>query len=116
MSIPISNNRISTEHLPGFSATTEPPKKPLRILILEDVVTDAALVERELRKAQISFESRCVESRKDFLEALEEFHPDIILSDYSMPQFTALEALNELNDSPAQIPFILVTGSQSEEV
>jgi PAS domain S-box-containing protein len=47
---------------------------------------------------------------------LNEFGPDIILSDYSMPQFNALDALNLLKQSPYDIPFILVTGSQSEEV
>ena len=64
-----------------------------RILILEDVPTDAELVERELRKAGIEYSSRCVDTRDAYLEQLEDFSPDIILSDYMMPQFSGLEAL-----------------------
>jgi len=88
----------------------------LKILLLEDVASDAQLIERELRKARIAFETRCVETRKDFLVSLKEFRPDIILSDYSMPGFNAMEAIHILNESPNDVPFILVTGSQSEEV
>ncbi len=90
--------------------------KNLRILLLEDVATDAELIQRELTKADISFCSHCVETREDFLRALEDFSPDAILADFSMPQFNAMEALQLLRDQPRDIPFILVTGSQSEEV
>src|SRR5690606_20288941 len=57
-----------------------------------------------------------VQSREEFLIKLKDFHPDVILSDFSMPQFTALEALEMLRQEPRNYPFILVTGSQSEEV
>src|SRR5436190_16926488 len=103
---PTSKARFATDQLPQGSVPESLPTKRLRILILEDVVSDAALVERELRKAQLSFESRCVESRQDFLNTLREFAPDIILSDYSMPQFNALEALHLLQDCGSKIPFI----------
>ncbi len=87
----------------------------LRILLLEDVATDAELIQRELRKANISFSARCVETRENYLKALLEFTPDAILSDFAMPQFNAIEALELLHGQPRDIPFILVTGSQSEE-
>jgi PAS domain S-box-containing protein len=87
-----------------------------RILILEDLATDAELAERELRQAQIAFTSRRVETRADYLRELEQFAPDVILADYNLPQFTALEALQLLKQRGRPIPFILVTGSQSEEV
>lgn len=98
----------------GTSANVE--GKCLRILILEDVATDAELIQRELHQADLSLSTRCVQTREDFSKALKEFTPDAILSDFSMPQFNALDALQMLQEQPRDIPFILVTGSQSEEV
>ena len=90
--------------------------KEFRILILEDVPTDAELIERELRKAGVAFTSRRVETREAFLSSLDEFRPDIILSDYSLPQFNGLEALCLLREGGHDIPFLLITGSLTEEV
>ena len=87
-----------------------------RILILEDVATDAELIQRELQKANISFTSQRVETRDDFSKALVEFDPDIILSDYGLPQFSGLEALRLLKEKESCVPFVLITGSLSEEV
>lgn len=90
-------------------------KEP-RILILEDLATDAELAIRELRRAKLTFESKRVETRESFLRALKEFNPDIILSDYSLPQFNALEALHLLKELKVETPFVLYTGSLTEEV
>jgi len=87
----------------------------LRILILEDVAADAELVERTLREAGIEFTSRRVDNRDDFLKQLEDFSPDVILSDYMMPQFTGLEALALVKERYPAIPLIIVTGSINEE-
>ncbi len=112
---------------PKETASDTPPEKSavlqllnpppcLRILLLEDVATDAELIERELKQSDILFVSRCVQTHDDFLKALEDFLPDVILSDFTMPQFTAIEALQLLHQQARDVPFILVTGSQSEEV
>src|SRR5436309_6473791 len=61
---------------------------PLRILMLEDVDTDAELILAELRRAKLAFDSRRVETPHDFMTALADFTPDIILADFSMPQFS----------------------------
>src|SRR5260370_24928243 len=87
-----------------------------RILIFEDVATDAELIERELRKANIAFTSQRVETKEGFSKALLEFEPDIILSDYSLPQFSGLEALRLLKEKNTRVPFILITGSLTEEI
>ncbi len=87
----------------------------LKILSLEDVAYDVELLERELKKAGIEYELLRVETKGQFLNALEEFRPDIILADYSLPQFSALEALKLLQQQKNTIPVILVTGSHSEE-
>jgi two-component system cell cycle sensor histidine kinase/response regulator CckA len=86
------------------------------ILMVEDLATDAHLIERELRQASIDFVSKRVETKEAFLKALTEFQPDIVLSDYSLPQFSGLDALRLLKQSPVPTPFILITGSLTEEV
>jgi len=88
----------------------------LKILLLEDMAADAELVERELRKAGMPFTSRRVETRAEFLAALGEFKPDIVLADYAMPSFGAVLALRELHVLGSGIPLILVTGTNSEEI
>jgi PAS domain S-box-containing protein len=88
---------------------------PLRILILEDVPMDAELVEYELERARIPFSSRRVDSRDDFLRELEEFGPDLILSDYTLPRFDGMTALSLARERAPSIPFLIVTGSVNEE-
>jgi len=87
----------------------------LRILILEDVSMDAELVEYELERARIPFLSHRVDSRDGFLHALEEFGPDLILSDYTLPRFDGMTALSLAKERAPSIPFLIVTGSVNEE-
>lgn len=91
-------------------------RRNLRVLILEDIATDAEFVQRELKRSAIQFTARVADNRSGYLQALQEFNPDIILSDFSMPGFDAFDALDLLKQSGKDTPFILVTGSQSEEV
>ncbi|MGC1240158.1 MAG: hybrid sensor histidine kinase/response regulator [Chryseosolibacter sp.] len=89
--------------------------KELKILMLEDLQDDVGLIERTLRKEGLLFSSRRVDSQEEFTESLEKFHPDVILSDHALPQFNSLEALKICRKQAANIPFILVTGTVSEE-
>ncbi len=89
---------------------------PLNLLLLEDVAADAELVEHELKRSGFNINSRRVESREDFLHELSCSPTDIILADYSLPQFSALEALQLLREVRCNIPLVLVTGANSEEV
>ncbi|HWP93224.1 MAG TPA: response regulator [Thermodesulfobacteriota bacterium] len=90
-------------------------KKELRILILEDNPSDAELVLRELRKGNLAFTSKQVDTKETFLKELSEFTPDLILSDYSLPSFDGLSALKIVKESYTELPFIFVTGSLGEE-
>ena len=90
-------------------------KKSLRVLILEDVSTDAELMERELRSAGIDFVSARVDSQESFLEALDRFGAEIILSDYSLPGFDGESALSMALEKAPGVPFIFVTGALGEE-
>jgi PAS domain S-box-containing protein len=87
----------------------------LKILHLEDVPTDAELVKRELTKSTLVFERLLVDNEPDYVTALDQFKPDIILSDHSLPSFNSLQALSILKASGLDIPFILITATISEE-
>jgi len=91
-------------------------KKELDILIIEDVIRDAEFIETELRDAGLRFRTRRICTREAFLAELQGPRPDIILSDFSLPSFDALAALQLLRKHKLDIPFILVTGTRSEEV
>src|SRR6266576_776462 len=88
---------------------------PLRILLLEDVPADAALIERHLTKSGLEFVSQRVDTRARFEQALREFVPDIILSDHGLPGFDGSAALELVNERFPTLPVILVTGSLNEE-
>jgi PAS domain S-box-containing protein len=88
----------------------------LRILILEDVVTDAELMEYELRESGLVFVSQRVAAKSSFIKALEEFSPDIILSDYSLPSFDGLSAMTIAQAKSPEVPFIFVSGALGEEM
>jgi two-component system sensor histidine kinase UhpB len=91
-------------------------KKELDILIIEDIVHDAELLEEELRIGGIAFTSRRIQTREAFLRELRHGPPDIVLSDFTLPEFDALDALQILRKLHVDVPFILVTGTRSEEV
>ncbi|MDB5022184.1 MAG: domain S-box protein [Pedobacter sp.] len=87
----------------------------LRILHLEDSPSDAELVRRVLKKGNLDFERVLVDKKADFLTALNNFAPDIILSDHSLPSFNSHEALEIVKEANLNIPFILITANVSEE-
>src|SRR5258708_2204083 len=87
----------------------------LKILHLEDLSADAEMVDRVLEKAQFSFERKLVLHKPDFIKALQDFTPDIILSNHSLPAFNSLEALRITRELGVSAPFILVTATVSEE-
>ncbi|MDA3813956.1 MAG: PAS domain S-box protein [Candidatus Cloacimonetes bacterium] len=90
-------------------------EEKIKVLILEDVIEDLELVVFELRRAEIKFTHLHVETEVDFRKGLVEFKPDIILSDYKLPQFTGMEALLIAKEITPLTPFIIVTGSLNEE-
>ena len=90
------------------------PPKRLRVLIVEDEPAHAELEMRELRRAEFAPEWLRVETEAAYLEQLGAA-PDLILSDYSLPQFSAPRALELLRDRGLDIPFIVVSGTMGEE-
>ena len=89
---------------------------PLRVLIVEDQEDDAALMLRELRRAQFEPEYRRVETEEELTAALGMGSWDIVLSDHGLPSFNSLQALNMLHESGLDIPFIIVSGNIGEDL
>jgi len=88
--------------------------RPLKVLMVEDNQADNEMVVRALRRAGFDPQGPRVETERAFLDNL---HPelDIILSDYHMPQFSGLRALELLREKNWDIPFILISGTIGED-
>ncbi len=86
-----------------------------RILIVEDQSDDYELAQREVRKALKNCVFQRVETRKEYLKALKTFEPDLILSDYSLPNFNGMQALKLATERAPLTPLVIWTGSISED-
>ena len=90
--------------------------KSLHLLMAEDSASDALLILEELRRGGYDVISERVQSADAMRSALERETWAIVISDYKMPQFDGLIALQLLRESAVDIPFILITGTVGEEV
>lgn len=87
-----------------------------KVLLLEDNANDMELIKAELLSSlNYDFEFKWVISKKDFIDALNSFNPDIILSDFNLPQFNGFEAIRISINKDPYTPIIIVTGTLSEE-
>lgn len=82
----------------------------LRILLLEDDPRDAELIVHALREAVPGGTVRLVDTRTEFVRTLDEFVPDVILSDHAVADFNVLEAFRVAQSRAPGSPFILVSG------
>ncbi|WP_074545437.1 response regulator [Dyella sp. AtDHG13] len=87
----------------------------IRVLQIEDSQLDAELVLSELDADHIEYDVRLVDAERDYLSALEQFQPDIVLSDLSMPGFSGQRALDILRERDQDLPFIFVSATLGEE-
>jgi diguanylate cyclase (GGDEF)-like protein/PAS domain S-box-containing protein len=88
----------------------------IRILLVEDRPLDAELVARALHKAGVGNTIERVDTAPAFLEKLKSFEPDIILSDYSMPNFAGCDALVLAREHAPHVPFVFLSGTIGEEI
>lgn len=90
-------------------------KGEMKILMLEDSPVDAEIIQRLLKKEFPHTRFSVVKDKEEFDRSLNQSLPDIILSDNSLPQFSALEALRVIRERKLTVPFIMVTGTMSDE-
>lgn len=90
-------------------------ERKLKILMLEDNPDDVGLIEHVLRKDNLHFIHEIVDTRDEFNEAIKRFKPDVVLSDHGLPGFNSREALKICLAERALTPFILVTGTVSDD-
>lgn len=98
-----------------FSDSKEYAK--IKVLILEDMLSDAELIKLQFDELDIYPEYEVTEIKEEYLHLLQKFKPDLIISDFNLPRFDGLKALNilrkDLNDDIT--PFVFVTGTLGEE-
>src|SRR5687767_963103 len=87
----------------------------LKILLVEDREEDFYLISRTLRRDGIEFEAKRVETLAEFEKAILESDWDLIISDFNLPDFSAIHALDLVQESRPDTPFIVVSGSIGEE-
>ncbi|WP_200949142.1 response regulator [Frateuria sp. Soil773] len=87
----------------------------IRILQVEDNALDAELVLAELNADGISYDVRLVDDEQGFVDALEHFKPQVVLSDLSLPGFSGQRALELLRRHDEDTPFIFVSATLGEE-
>lgn len=92
------------------------PKKTIRLLLVDDSLDDRELILMNLRRGEYTPDVVCVDTKIEFINALETNQWDLIICDYSMPGFDGLAALSILKERNRDIPFILVSGAIGEEL
>jgi len=92
-----------------------PVRQPLRVLILEDDPKDAELTAATLRRAGYSLSLEVTDSREQFQQRLQQADHDVILADYNLGAWNAMDALHIVQMSGKDVPFVVVTGSLGDE-
>ena len=94
---------------------TDSSSVPLRVLIVEDSADDCLLVMHELHRSGFQPEYHRVYTQESMSAALKKGPWDVIITDYSMPRFSALAALELVRKSEIDIPFIVISGTVGED-
>jgi len=90
--------------------------KTIHILLVEDSEDDAILLERQIKKGDLEIQAKRVCNSDEMKQALVEDTWDAIICDYMMPDFTVTDALNLVHDLGYDLPFIIVSGTISDEI
>jgi PAS domain S-box-containing protein len=90
-------------------------RKKIKILIVENDTSDLEMMYRVLKKSGLSYVFETVEEEQNYLKAIEELVPDIILSAYSLPSFSGMRAFELRQAVTPNTPFIFVSGTIGEE-
>lgn len=88
---------------------------PVRVLILEDNPIDKKIIQSVIEDSDLKITPMVVDNKTDYEKALRDFHPDVVLSDYVLPDFSGIDAIKIHQKVLPSIPLIIVTGQISEE-
>ncbi|UTD28117.1 response regulator [Bradyrhizobium sp. WD16] len=108
------NNPIRDE-TSAQSAPGDTPPLLTKVLMLEDVPSDAELVQRALVKGGLAVTTQRVETEESFVAALKQFEPDIVLVDFKLPTYDGLSAVKLVRVNYPNLPVIVVTGALGDE-
>ena len=86
-----------------------------RILLVDDSADDAELVGIELTQAGIEADLRCIDSEESLRAALQDFAPQLVLSDMRMPGFSGLRAIELVRELAPGTPFVFLSGDSAED-
>lgn len=89
--------------------------RPLRVLVVEDSPADAELCLWELKKGGVKFSADVAGTQEDFMDFVRSKEYDVVLSDYNLRNWNALDAIQTIRKEGKDIPFVLVTGSLEDE-
>lgn len=90
--------------------------QPIKVLFVEDNEDDVVIAEESLKREGLLIECKAIVKINEIADAIKNFNPDVIVSDYNLVGFTALDVLNICKDLDINIPFVVLTGSINEEV
>src|SRR5690606_625381 len=88
---------------------------PVRILFVEDLKEDVERAVYQMQRAGLACEWRRVETEQALIEGLLDFNPELILSDFSLPQFDGMSALRVARENAPRVPFVFLSGTIGEE-
>lgn len=91
-------------------------KDIINIIFIEEDIGDVGQIWHQLEKDNLKFRKKLVDNGRDFVEALDSFNPDLIISGYSLPKLNGMDALKIRNEFVPSVPFILVTQPVNEMV
>src|SRR3954468_9665428 len=89
--------------------------EPHKLLIVEDVASDAKLALLELERAGLAHDARRVDTEADFRREIADFRPELILADFRMPRYDGLSALALARELCPEVPFIFLSGTIGED-
>lgn len=87
----------------------------IKILIVEDNENDVVLLLRELIRSGLNYSTEIIQTREEFIHSLDQFMPDLILSDYALPSFDGITAYHLMRKKNNDIPFIIISGTIGDE-
>ena len=116
MLYPANNEKLQNYQLPGARLIATHRRRIVRILFVDDKESDVDLCLHELKRMDFAVTSDWVQIPTEYRERLRTQSYDVIVCDNTMPEWTGMEALEHLQQTNQDIPFILATGNLEEEM